>query len=108
MARPKASKPRSKATNVRLTEEEHSEIQALATAQGFSSLSEYFRSLHTQFALAENPSLGPKRSNPRDFPSKLLRTFHKTNHGEILWGDSRSYLVTTQVVNHGYFQIFKS
>ena len=35
---------------------------------------------------------GKKKTNPRDFPAKLLRPFLKTDHGQIFWGDSRSYL----------------
>ena len=92
MARPKATNPRTKAVNVRLTEEERTEIEAAAADQGFSSVSEYFRALHAQFAQTEEPELVQKKTNPRDFPAKLLRLFHKTEHGEIFWGDSRSYL----------------
>ena len=38
MARPKATNPRTKAANVRLTEEERSEIEAAAAAQGNQSV----------------------------------------------------------------------
>ena len=92
MARPKAENPRTKAANIRLTEEERAEIEAAAAAQGYSSLSEYFRVLHTRFTKEEGLSEGAKKTNPRDFPAKNLRSFLKTDHGQIFWGDSRSYL----------------
>lgn len=92
MARPKAENPRTKAANIRLTEEERAEIEAAAAAQGYSSLSEYFRVLHTRFTEEEGLSKGAKKTNPRDFSAKNLRSFLKTDHGQILWGDSRSYL----------------
>lgn len=92
MARPKADNPRTKTANIRLTEEERTEIEATASAQGFSSVSEYFRELHTQFTQGDKLDEGVGRTNPRDFPAKLLRPFLKTDIGQILWGDSRSYL----------------
>ncbi len=92
MARPKAQKPRTKAANIRLTEEERTEIEAVAAAQGFSSLSEYFRVLHTQFSKENGLSNGKQKLTTRDFPASHLRQFLETDHGQILWGDSRSYL----------------
>jgi site-specific DNA-methyltransferase (cytosine-N4-specific) len=92
MARPRSENPRTKIANIRLTEEEHSEIEAAAAAHGYTSLSEYIRYLHTRLAAEAVPSLRKTRTNPRDFPAKLLRPFLETDHGQILWGDSRSYL----------------
>ena len=69
------------------------DIEAAASAHGCNSLSEYFRALHAQFAGTEQPAMGVKKEfGPRDFPARLLRTFLTTRHGQILWGDSRSYL----------------
>lgn len=92
MARPRAENPRTKTANIRLTEEERTEIEATAAAKGYASLSEYIRFLHSRFTEEEGPGGGEKKTNPRDFPAKLLRPFLKTDHGQILWGDSRSYL----------------
>lgn len=92
MARPRAENPRTKTANIRLTEEERTEIEAAAAAQGYGSLSEYIRFLHSRFTEEEGLGRGEKKTNPRDFPAKLLRPFLKTDHGQILWGDSRSYL----------------
>lgn len=92
MARPRAENPRTKAANIRLTEEERIEIEAAAAAHGYSSLSEYIRFLHSRFTEEEVLPIEARKTKPRDFPAKLLRPFLKTGHGEILWGDSRSYL----------------
>jgi site-specific DNA-methyltransferase (cytosine-N4-specific) len=92
MARPRAENPRTKAANIRLTEEERTEIEAAAAAQGYASLSEYIRFLHSRFTEEETLSGRADKTNPRDFPAKLLRPFLNTDHGQILWGDSRSYL----------------
>ncbi|TCM73512.1 DNA methyltransferase [Rhodovulum steppense] len=92
MARPRAENPRTKTANIRLTEEERAEIEATAAAQGYASLSEYIRFLHSRFTEEEGLGGGDKKTNPRDFPAKLLRPFLKTDHGQVFWGDSRSYL----------------
>ena len=92
MARPRAENPRTKIANIRLTEEERTEIEAAAASQGFSSLSEYFRVLHARGTQEERLGIRAKKTNPRDFLAKLLRLFLKTDHGQIFWGDSRSYL----------------
>ena len=92
MARPRAENPRTKTANIRLTEEERAAIEEAASAQGYNSLSEYIRFLHVRFIEEEGQGKGAKKSKPRDFPARLLRTFLKTDHGQIFWGDSRSYL----------------
>lgn len=91
MARPKAENPRTKIANIRLTEEERAEMEAAAEAQGYS-FSEYLRVLHTRFTEDLAGDKGPKRTDPTDFPADHLRSFLKTDHGQIYWGDSRSYL----------------
>ena len=92
MARPKAGNPRVKTANIRLTEEERAEIEAASAAQGYSSLSEYFRALHERSIQGEEQVEGEKRDRSAEFPGDLIRPFLKTDHGQILWGDSRSYL----------------
>ena len=92
MARPRAENPRTKITNIRLTEDERGEFEDAASRLGYKNVSEYIRFLHS--ALSEVPAgkTSALEVNPRDYPSRLLRPFHKTHLGEILWGDSRSYL----------------
>lgn len=92
MARPRAEHPRSKVTNLRLTEQERDSFEAKAEELGIGSLSEYIRFLHESFADKETA----KEDRPTDyrsqFPASNIRNFHTTKHGEILWGDSRSFL----------------
>ena len=52
MARPIAENPRTKITNIRLTEEERAEFEAAAAAQGYKNISEYIRFLHAAFSEA--------------------------------------------------------
>lgn len=91
MGRPKADKPRSSITNVRLTEEEKASFEAQCVAKGFDNLSEYIRYMHQQFTKEQSPGLGTS-DYKKAFPKKLIRQFHKTNFGQMIWGDSRSYL----------------
>jgi DNA modification methylase len=91
MGRPKENKPRNSITNVRLTEEERASFDAMATEQGFANVSEYIRYLHNQHVGAAAPQAEPESYKSR-FPKKLIRPFHKTHLGEMLWGDSRAYL----------------
>ena len=92
MARPRAENPRVKIANIRLTEEERADFENAAAAQGYKNISEYIRFLHAAFS--ENPEgkVDGQDVNPRDYPENLLRLFHRTDLGEIFWGDSRSYL----------------
>jgi DNA modification methylase len=92
MARPHSEKPRSAVANVRLTDTERAEMEKIAAQHGHKSISEYVRFLHKAFAES-----AAKRERRRDefadeYPRKNVRSFHKTSRGEILWGDSRSYL----------------
>lgn len=91
MGRPKASKPRNANANVRLTEEERTSFEEKAAALGFANLSEYVRFLHNQHLGSETGKEQPEDFAAR-FPSKLIRPFHKTKRGEIMWGDSRAWL----------------
>lgn len=92
MARPRAENPRTKFTNIRLTEEERAAFEQAATDKGYKNVSEYIRFLHETFTKEDAKSVPDHGVNPRDYPAKLLRSFLKTQHGEILWGDSRAYL----------------
>ena len=99
MVRPRAEKPRTKTATIRLTEEERAAIEGAASAQGYKSLSEYIRFLHTRFIEEEGQDKGTKEINPCSFPAKHLRPFLKTDHGQIFWGDSRSYLFSKAEAN---------
>lgn len=91
MGRPKANKPRNSITNVRLTEEERTSFDAMATEHGFANVSEYIRFLHNQHVGTTAQAMETESFQAR-YPKKLIRTFHKTHLGEMHWGDSRAYL----------------
>lgn len=93
MARPRSDKPRSAVANVRLTDTERAEMEKIAAQHGHKSVSEYVRFLHNAFANATTAKQESKRENlNEEYPRKNVRSFHKTGKGEILLGDSRSYL----------------
>lgn len=93
MGRPKANNPRSAITPVRLTGEERASFEAMAEGMGFANVSEYVRFLHNQ-VLASRQASGPDAAESfgARFPKRLIRSFHKTAFGEMIWGDSRAYL----------------
>lgn len=91
MGRPKADKPRSAITNVRLTEEERSSFDAMAAEQGFTNVSEYVRFLHNQHVSSVYRQVEPEDYRSK-FSKNLIRSFYKTDIGEMMWGDSRAYL----------------
>ncbi len=91
MPRPRLEKTRSSVANVRLTDAEREEMEKIAIARGHKSVSEYVRFLHSAFVESQvGKEDAPDTSG--QFPKKSVRSYHKTRHGEILWGDSRSYL----------------
>jgi len=91
MGRPKANKPRSAITNVRLTEEEKETFDVKAAELGFSAVSEYIRFLHNQHVAASSQVVSAD-DHKSLYPKKLIRSFHQTLMGEMMWGDSRAYL----------------
>lgn len=91
MGRPKANKPRNAITNVRLTEEEKDAFDTKAAELGFGAVSEYIRFLHNQHVGATSQA-ATDSDHKTAFPKKLIRSFHKTRYGEMIWGDSRSWL----------------
>jgi DNA modification methylase len=65
----------------------------MAEDMGFSNISEYVRFLHNQVLANQNPDEDAAAENYRTrFPKRLIRPFHQTNLGEMIWGDSRAYL----------------
>lgn len=91
MGRPKANKPRNSNINVRLTEEERTSFDDLAAERGFSNVSDYVRFLHNQFVGTSSQATEPEDYRSR-YPKRLIRSFHKTRLGEMVWGDSRAHL----------------
>ena len=93
MGRPKANTPRNSITNVRLTEDERASFEAMAEEMGFANVSEYVRFLHNQVRANQPLDEDAEGDNYRTrFPKRLIRPFHETRLGEMLWGDSRAYL----------------
>src|SRR4051794_39947622 len=97
MPRPRSINPRSNIANVRLTNEEHADMEHFASSLGFKSISEYLRSLHraARQQLSQDNAEQPESETLSDkYPEQLIRPFHKTGLGEILWGDSRAWLLS--------------
>lgn len=92
MPRPRADKPRTAVANVRLTASERRQIERVAEEQGYKSVSEYLRSLVTASVSQPEKVVKAAVNWPSQFPKKNIRSFHKTSLGEVMWGDSRSYL----------------
>ena len=96
MPRPRSSNPRSNVANVRLTDEEHVDMENCAARLGYKSISEYLRSLHetAHKNVTEGKSEGAETEDVANiYPKKLVRSFHKARLGEIMWGDSRAWLL---------------
>ncbi|MCF3935395.1 site-specific DNA-methyltransferase [Acuticoccus sp. M5D2P5] len=91
MGRPKANKPRNSNINVRLTAEERATFDDVAANLGFANVSEYIRFLHNQRVgeTVQTPAAGNFKTR---YHKRLMRSFHKTSLGEMIWGDSRAYL----------------
>ena len=81
--------------NVRLTDDERDEMERYAQHCGHKNISEYLRSLHAsmkeQMAGDSEDDAGP--TSAETYPRKLIRSFHKTEQGEMMWGDSRAWLL---------------
>ncbi|WP_234839884.1 DNA methyltransferase [Sinorhizobium meliloti] len=95
MGRPKANKPRNTITNVRLTEEERASFDEMAAGHGFDNISEYIRFLHNHHVSSAAQAAPPEDFKAR-YPKRLIRSFHKTRLGEMVWGDSRAWLFDTK------------
>ncbi len=92
MARPKSDNPRSKITNIRLTEAERAEFERVAAAKGHSSLGQYIRFLHESFVESQEDSTDALEQVAEDYPASHVHSFYKAQHGDVLWGDARGYL----------------
>lgn len=92
MPRPRSLAPRSAVANVRLTESERSEMERVALERGHKTIAEYVRFLHEQSMKARDMAEPNSQPFSKEFPEKLVRSFHKTDLGEVFWGDSRAWL----------------
>jgi DNA modification methylase len=95
MPRPRSDKPRSFVANVRLTEDEHDEMERYAQHCGHKNISEYLRSLHASMKdhMTDDREDEVTADVADQYPKKLIRSFHKTDQGEMMWGDSRAWLL---------------
>jgi len=78
--------------NVRLTEQERAEMERIALESGHRTIAEYVRFLHQKFMQVHEADDEEYVQPTAVFPRKLIRSFHKTALGEILWGDSRAWM----------------
>jgi site-specific DNA-methyltransferase (cytosine-N4-specific) len=67
-------------------------MERVASESGHKTIAEYVRFLHQQFIRSQERQDDERPSPTQEFPKKLVRSFHKTKHGEIMWGDSRAWL----------------
>jgi len=89
MARPKAEKPRSAITHVRLTEDERGELLSACKEHGFSNISEYIRFLH-RTNTDRGQLAGTPQAAPRQYDNPEL--FQRTKYGRMMLGDSLGLL----------------
>lgn len=93
MPRPRSEAPRSAVANVRLTKEERTEMERVARDLGHRSLSEYIRFLHHKSS-EQSATVSADRINLEEmYPKKMVRSYKKLQHGEMLWGDSRAWML---------------
>jgi DNA modification methylase len=93
MSRPRSSNPRSFIANVRLTDDEREEMDRCAAQLGHKNISEYLRSLHENVRNIVHSEEEIHESISEIYPRKLIRSFYKTRLGEMMWGDSRAWLL---------------
>ncbi|RWG47961.1 MAG: site-specific DNA-methyltransferase [Mesorhizobium sp.] len=74
-----------------MTEEERASFDEMAAGHGFDNISEYIRFLHNQHVSSAVQAAGPEDFKAR-YPKRLIRSFYKTQLGEMVWGDSRAWL----------------
>ena len=95
MPRPRSNKPRSFVANVRLTDEERDEMERYSQHCGYKNISEYLRSLHASMreTVTDGREARVEAQPSEQYPAKLIRSFHQAKHGEMMWGDSRAWLL---------------
>jgi len=84
MSRPKINDPRRRVVNFRLTDQELQSFEAAAAKKGFSSLSDYLRSLHEKDGLEHDAFKSTDSFKTVAEP----RLFEETERGQMYLGDS--------------------
>lgn len=87
MVRPISSQPRDTVTTLRLTASERAEMEQLAAARGYPSVSAYLRALHRHASLEAGSRGGAGQEQYGDLITAL-----KTEKGTIFEGNSLQYL----------------
>jgi len=67
-------------------------MEQAAHESGHKTIAEYVRFLHQHFVQTQRLDDDESALPSAEFPRKLVRSFHKTALGEILWGDSRAWM----------------
>jgi len=93
MPRPKSKNPRSRVVNFRLTDAEYGEMEAAAAAAGFSSLSDYLRSLYADSSRATPPDSVNEQGALYEISEPEV--FEQTAFGSMYLGDSLGLLHKT-------------
>lgn len=93
MGRPKATKPRNRVVNFRLTDDEYSAMEVASVSAGFNSLSDYLRQLHADASPTGPASRVGEDSYPYGIAAPDL--FETTKFGQIFLGDSLGLLQKT-------------
>lgn len=88
MARPHVAEPRANVASLRLTAAERAEMEAAAATQGFRSLSDYLRHLHS---VAVAPARKAQRVPGMAYGGAFVEA-HKTQLGAVWQGDSLEWL----------------
>ena len=100
MGRPKAEMPRDKVVTLRLSAAERDAFETLAHKLGYGTISNYIRHLHDEEAASHLTKKQAAALNKKETYKKSdIRSYHKTDLGEILWGDSKAYLHKTAKPN---------
>jgi site-specific DNA-methyltransferase (cytosine-N4-specific) len=68
-------------------------MEQCAKQLGHKHVSEYLRSLHASVRNIVHDEQKIQEDTSTLYPKKLIRSFHKTRLGEMMWGDSRSWLL---------------
>jgi len=94
MPRPKASNPRKRLVNFRLTDDEYSKMLHSAEIAGFDSLSDYLRHLHASQTSSAPAAVGVREDSPM-YGMVEPHLYAETELGRIFHGDSLGLLHKT-------------
>lgn len=74
-------------------------MERFSAQLGHKNISEYLRALHAELKDEIVAEAEPREAFKEAYPKKLVRSFHKTKHGEMVWGDSRAWLLNVAKPN---------